>query len=681
MKLVADLKRVVWFDAALFHKRRKLLLACVGATLVPALYAAIYLSSAWDPYGHLDALPVALVDLDRGVDVPRHVVVGATIVDKLHEAHTFAWRDVASEDEAKAAVTHGDVVFAVVIPDDFSANAVPGAKAKPGRVRILFSEGNNFMAATIAKRFAGELAHGTNEALNEERWSVVLQTVDQSKGGLDKLKTGVAQLVDGSTQLVDGMLQAHDGASQLHDGASQAHIGATQLRNGGAQLSDGVGALTDGVQKLGDGVRTLDDKLPSTDTLAQLKDGAHQVREGNATLASGIEKLDGGAHQAKAGAAELRTKTAKVPIVGGKIAAGAGKLEDGLDKLGQGLDQAKDGSDKLAAGTKKLDDGVTRLADGIIVAHEGVHAMATRLPAAEQLARLKTGAAVLADGTGKLDDGLAKLDDGAARLHDGLGALSDGANRLHAGLALLQSSLPSDDVGGALTGDARGLASSVEPEMISLTSVGPYGNSMAPYFIGLSLWVGVVMTGFIFRLRWFPARLRAPTHTLRPVSRVSLALGRLAIPLPIVVGQATLLVVAMHFVGVTLPSLASVLALWFLAVVTAITFLCVLTMLIAICGDIGKVIALLLLVFQMSASAGVFPIELSAVVFRFVHPYLPFSWVVTSSRALLFGAYDGAWLPALARVALFGVLSLAITAAFGRWKLVARHDYAPLLDL
>ncbi|HEY4221866.1 MAG TPA: YhgE/Pip domain-containing protein, partial [Myxococcota bacterium] len=92
-------------------------------------------------------------------------------------------------------------------------------------------------------------------------------------------------------------------------------------------------------------------------------------------------------------------------------------------------------------------------------------------------------------------------------------------------------------------------------------------------------------------------------------------------------------------------------------------------------------IALLLLVFQMSASAGVFPVELSAGVFRFVHPWLPFTWVVQATRALLFGAYDGAWLPALARVAVFGVIAIALTALLGRWKWVPRHEFTPLLDV
>ena len=59
---------------------------------------------------------------------------------------------------------------------------------------------------------------------------------------------------------------------------------------------------------------------------------------------------------------------------------------------------------------------------------------------------------------------------------------------------------------------------------------------------------------------------------------------------------------------------------------------------------------------------GVFPLALTSELFRKVHPWVPFSWVVRSARAALFGAYDGAWVSALAVLALFGVASIAITA-------------------
>ena len=53
--------------------------------LIPLLYGALYLWSNWDPYGRLDQVPVAVVNLDRPVTAQGQTVdAGAQFVDELH---------------------------------------------------------------------------------------------------------------------------------------------------------------------------------------------------------------------------------------------------------------------------------------------------------------------------------------------------------------------------------------------------------------------------------------------------------------------------------------------------------------------------------------------------------------------------------------------------------------------
>ena len=47
-------------------------LAVAAMLLVPLLYGALYLWAFWDPTGHLDAMPVALVNADAGRRPRRH---------------------------------------------------------------------------------------------------------------------------------------------------------------------------------------------------------------------------------------------------------------------------------------------------------------------------------------------------------------------------------------------------------------------------------------------------------------------------------------------------------------------------------------------------------------------------------------------------------------------------------
>jgi putative membrane protein len=64
-----------------------------------------------------------------------------------------------------------------------------------------------------------------------------------------------------------------------------------------------------------------------------------------------------------------------------------------------------------------------------------------------------------------------------------------------------------------------------------------------------------------------------------------------------------------------------------------------------------------------------------------VHDWLPFTWVIQSFRASLFGAYDFGWLHALAEVILSGILALLLASLVGRWKTVAAQDYKPGIEV
>ncbi len=657
MRLLDDVKKVVWFDLSLFHGRRRLLLACLGVMLVPAAYATIYLSSTWDPYSKVSQLPVAVVNLDQPVEVRgHHVEVGAKMLEGLEEKHAFTSRPVASEDEARRLVNEGTVAFALIIPPTLSQSAMEASSQTPARIRVIYSEGNNFMGATVARRFADELARNANESLNTQRWSEVLRTVDSSRGNFEKLKDGVSRLREGAGRLDDGLGQAREGATKLARGSERAEDGAGRLDDGAQRVADATKKLTDGVTKLGGGLRQLRDAMPEDAKLAKLNDGARQVAEGQQQLTAGLDKL-------QAGTTKLKEGTKDIPLVGGKIAAGAGQLEAGAK-------QARDGSEKLANGGAQVAEGVTALTTGVSKMSAGVRTMAGKLPSDDQLAQLADGSARVADGTGALHRGLGTLSGGTRQLENGLVKLSDGAAQLSAGLQTLEAALPSSVDG--LAGDAKGLAASIQPELEPLTTVGAYGNSMVPYFLGLSLWVGVVMMGFVFQLRWFPQRVR---H----VKRLALVLGRLAMPLVFVLGQATLLSLALTFVvGATVPSFWK---LWLIAVVTSTVFLSVLVMLIGLFGDVGKVIALLFLVFQMGASGGVFPLAMTSSFFRAANPFVPFSWVLTAARAALFGAYGGHWVQPLLVLAGFGVGAIALTALLARWKFVPRWRFAPLMDV
>ena len=71
VKLWNQTHHILRVEAQFFVQFRQLLWAMLFVTLLPALYATIYLSSVWDPAGNTGALPVGLVNLDPGRALPR----------------------------------------------------------------------------------------------------------------------------------------------------------------------------------------------------------------------------------------------------------------------------------------------------------------------------------------------------------------------------------------------------------------------------------------------------------------------------------------------------------------------------------------------------------------------------------------------------------------------------------
>ena len=112
--------------------------------------------------------PRAARRLERGVR--------PSSLQALLRQHLFDWQVFDDREAARQAVRRGELSFAVLIPGDFSEQALPGREAGAARLTLYTSEGNSYSAAGFAKRFAPELAHRVNESLNEQRWALVLET-------------------------------------------------------------------------------------------------------------------------------------------------------------------------------------------------------------------------------------------------------------------------------------------------------------------------------------------------------------------------------------------------------------------------------------------------------------------------------------------------------------------------
>ncbi len=643
MKTLRDAWAIARLEAGLFKRFPTLGWSVLGVLIIPALYAFIYLASVWDPAARAGSLPAAIVNLDVGVEYRgQKAQIGAELAATLQARNTFGFQLYTDEQQARQHVREGRLAMALIIPRDFSANAVPGLEAGAGRLTVYTSEGNNYTAAGMARRFAAELGHQVNETLNEARWELVLTTAAGSQRSVRSLKEGMAQLRSGSHELDEGLEQAEAGARALGDGSRK--------------LSDAANQLTGGFKQVAGGVRTIDAKRPPAADLQALKQGAHALADGHADMGRGLEQLQGGAQRLTEGARQLRDETQDILFIGEKLGKAAGALGDGGEQLASGLLRARAAQAQLADGANRLQGGVGKLTEGMATLGDGIHTMAVRLPDDRKLDEFKNGASTLAQTTLSLRGGLEKLHAGSARLA--------------VGLDLLDASLPNDTP--SLEGSAKGLADSVEPVVEVVAPVANNGTGFAPNFVPVALWLGAVMMAFIFHLRRLP-------ESARNASRIAQVLGKLTLLSGLVVLQATIVLLMLTLLlNVSVPNLA---AFWLTLSLASVTFLLIILALTRAFGDVGKALALVFLILQLSSAGGILPIELSGDLFRDLSPWLPFTWVVRAFRASLFGAYDNAWVSAWGAILLTAAIAFVISTLVGKWRFVSGEEHRPALDI
>jgi putative membrane protein len=658
-------------DAALVRRHRKLAWSAFGAMLVPTLYALIVLSSVWDPSARTPQLPVALVNQDTGFQYgTRDANLGAEMLQTLRAQGLFDYRQLNDAEEAKREVRDGRLAFAVLLPPDFSRQAMLGAEPGAGRLILYLSEGNNYAAAGLAKRFAPELAHRVNETLNERRWALALETATGSKSDLALLRLGVDRLVEGAGSAASAAHQAHEGSRILVAGLTAARHAGERLQGATAQVAEGAGQFRDGLRQLGDGLRLIDARAAAEHDVQSLRQGGRALQRGHAELGAGLQQLHTGSATLRDGAFAFELASRQLMFVDERINEGVNALHTGADQLERGLDEVRAAQGRLADGTQRFVDGSDLLADGLLRQTAAIGQLVARMPDEARIGNFAAGAAETATGMAGLADGLYQLQDGLARLLAVLRRLDDGGAELATGLRLVQASLPVEMTSSP--GTAAGLANSVRPVLEVVAPVASEGAGFSPNLVPLALWMGAVMTAFLFNFRRLPAALIA-------APRVATVSGRLVFPVLVVVGQS-LLMLAM-LVGMLEVPLQRVLPLAVTLGLASLLFLCLIFALVHLFGDIGKMVAVLMLVVQMSAAGALLPIELTAPLFQALHRWLPLTWVVHAFRASLFGAYEGACAAAWAAMFATAVAALAFAVMLGRWRPVSAEAYRPALEV
>ncbi len=263
-----------------------------------------------------------------------------------------------------------------------------------------------------------------------------------------------------------------------------------------------------------------------------------------------------------------------------------------------------------------------------------------------QVAQLETGASKLSAGAGVLNTGLTTLSskgqsltngsqqlaNGAQKLAAGSGQLVEGTTQLQTGTSQLQTgsaTLQRKLQAGAdqlpqlhyTRQTAKMIAQPAKLKQKERDYVPNNGTAMAPYMAGVALYVLAMAINMVFDV---VTPRKAPRNGTEWWASKSFILNAVAIL------GATLEYGFLYGIAGLRPT--NGFATWLVLVITALVLMNMVTWLNMALNQLGAFVAMVLLVLQLSSSAGTYPLELSSHIYQVLHDFLPISYTVDALR-------------------------------------------------
>ena len=394
-------------------------------------------------------------------------------------------------------------------------------------------------------------------------------------------------------------LAAYDKLGELQNGLAS---GASQLASGGVLLSNGAGQVGSGA--------------------SQLVDGANQLSSGANDLASGANSLYGGASQVADGAGQVAGGTQQAASTVNQVTGEISRVTEYI-KDESSSQVVKDEMDKINEKSQNISHKVNELNDG---AHQ------------------------VADGASAVSDGALSLSNGANQLNGGVNELSQGSVSLAAGAQLLANSAATAlfTASSSLSSAANGLDSvtglnesqvgdyfyaPVKLDKHEEFPTSNYGSQVSPFYLALCMWVGALITCVMLKTGSSVGTRYRPHEVY---------LGRLVLFNSLAILQTTVTLIGCFILGI---DIANPLVFIFSCYFVALVFMMLIYSLISVFGDVGKGVAIILLVFQISGTGGIYPVEIMNKIFGILYPYLPMTHAINIIRESQLGLIWANYIP------------------------------------
>ena len=641
--------------------------------LIPLIYSFFYLKSYWNPYGNLSDMKIAVVNSDSGKDGSNE---GNEFVKSLKESDTFNIQEV-SEAEAEDGMKKGDYYATIKIPENFTECLKSASSEDKQIATVTYSpnQATNYLATQIVNSAVKTIQLNLQSKVDKEIIAELSNKLNEVPNSLQTISNGADSILNGAESLDSGIKQISDGTNQLSSSYSEFNAGVQSAYSGSENLQNGIAQVSSGVANLQAGSKNLDGAI---DQINSGIDGMSANGAENVTaLVTGVNRLNenagklnsyttDGANLSKSLATDVNVYVGNVNAMQQELQAllinptvSSEDVKNVLSKYSPTLNEKS----SIAETSKKLaqNDGVASVyasgvykgtgellqkSSGLTQMFQGIQGLKSALAEVKKgTTTLKNGTNLLASGTQTLSNGSVALTSGLAKLNSssnqidnaiktintGVSSASDGSTQLVDGVQTFKTSInegmeTTKEQLKSLDGIEEFGEKPINFETEEYGKVDSYGIAFTPLFLCIGLWVGALMAYVVLYYdhdeRFGILGITSKNKILQNV--IYIAIGA-------VEGLVTGILLKAGL-GYTVENMA---LYYGASILIGITFMSIIQFLIRNFGDIGKFLALIVLVLQLAAAGGTFPIETIDKGFQAISPYLPMTYSIKLLREIL----------------------------------------------
>lgn len=677
------------------------LIIAIGLCFIPSFYAWFNIYSNQDPYANTGNIAIAVASEDRGFQTEDGTTVnmGNAVIEQLKENDSIGWKFLDSSEEAVAGVESGDYYAAVIINERFSESmfSIFTEGLENPTITYYENEKKNAIATKITDTAVDTLKASINETFLETAASTMFAQMGEisgkieQEGGVDGFREKLVeindslenynmmidQFLEGNRTLAGGIEKAN---AQIPGVENRIQTAEDAMKNSQTQLDTTdatLAAFSQNVEK------TLSDIEASLNRIAKDIDEADLSNSAKKTvesieqtgkdvralieqltlLHSTISELEQKKELAEAQQMDVSDILAQIE----KLKEAAAQIEDILKKI-----ELEQGAGAIGDATKTVEEHVKQSLATCRQTVESMRNIYTNQLVPGVSGILDTASQVLVNVTNLLNnlnhtlgdmetifngtqDMVDSTDESFRQIQSLLKSsqakIQDAIDRLDAAEEDEKMGIIVNLLGGNAESYGKFFAQPVQVETQEVYPIRNYGSAVAPFYTTLAIWVGALVLVALIKVR-------ATGENLEKPKRHELFMGRYLIFF--LLGQVQTLIIVLGNIFWLHCQVENPFLFWFASAITSFTFTLLIYALTLSFGDIGKAIAVVLVVIQIAGSGGTYPIEILPEFFRKVYIFFPFPYAINAMRETVGGMYGGAYEKYLAELLIFAAVALLV---------------------